>query len=45
MLQLDKFLIVAIFKINEEKNNEYIIFVATNVYGMDINNLDIRFVI
>lgn len=45
MSEWDKSLIVATFKINGEENNEYVILVATDAYGMSIDNHDIRLVI
>lgn len=45
MSEWDKNLIAKAFRITWNEITEYIIIVATDVYGMDINNLDVRFVI
>ena len=43
MLKYDKLLIINIWKINEDENNKYVIFIAINIYNMDIDNLDYKF--
>lgn len=45
MSEWDKSLIAAAFKINGEENNECVILVATDAYGMGIDNPDIRLII
>lgn len=45
MSEWDKSLIADTFKINVEENNEYDILVTIDVYGMSIDNPDIRLVI
>lgn len=40
-----KAIIASVFKIVEKENTKYIIFVATNTYGIGINNPDIKLVI
>ncbi len=42
---LDKSLIVAAFKVNDEDNTECTLLVATDVYSIGIDNPDIKFVI
>ena len=45
MFDWDKSFIAAAFKVNGEDNTEYTIPVATDAYGMGINNPDIKVVI
>lgn len=45
MSDWDKELIAKAFKIPGNKNIEYMIFIATNVYRIEIDNLDIKLVI
>lgn len=45
MLEWDKALTAVAFQINGEENMECIILVATDAYGMGINNPDIKLVI
>lgn len=45
MFDWDKSRIAAAFKVSRDKNIECTILMATNTYGMDINNLDIKIVI
>lgn len=45
MSDWNKELIAKTFKINKSKNIEYTIFIATNAYGIGIDNLDIQLVI
>ncbi len=45
MSDWDKELIAKAFKINGSENTEYIILVATDAYGIDIDNPDIRLII
>lgn len=45
MLEWNKSLIAAAFKINREKNNNCVILVAINTYSIGIDNPDIRLVI
>lgn len=40
------FILIAVaFKINREKNNKYIIFIAINIYSLIIDNNNIRLLI
>lgn len=41
----NKTIIISTFKIINKKNTKYIIFVTTNIYSIDVNNLDIKLVI
>lgn len=41
----DKLLIAAVFRINREENNKYVLFVVIKIYDKSINNPDIRQVI
>lgn len=45
MPEWDKAIIVKMFKIKKEDNTKCIIIIATDVYNMDINYLDIYLVI
>lgn len=45
MSDWDKELIAKALKINRSENTKYIIFIATNTYGMGIDNPNIRLVI
>lgn len=45
MSELDKNLTLEAFGKPVKKNNKYIILVTTNVYGIDINNLNVKLVI
>lgn len=45
MSDWDKELIAKAFKISDNKNTECMIFIATNVYRIGIDNLDIKLVI
>lgn len=45
MSDWDKAIIAKAFQVNDKDNIKYMIFVATDIYGMGINNLDIKLVI
>lgn len=45
ILKWDKNLIAKACSTAKDENTKYIIIVAINIYGMSINNLDIRLVI
>lgn len=45
MSEWNKSLIAKAFKVSGEENSEFIILIATNAYGMGIDNPDIRLVI
>ena len=45
MPDLDQAIHVETLKLNGEKNNECIIFVTTNTYGIEINNPEVKLVI
>ena len=45
MSDWDKAIIAKAFQVNNKENIKYMIFVATEIYSMGINNLDIKLVI
>lgn len=45
MLERDKAMMAKAFQIDDNTNINYIIFIATHIYGTRINNLDIKLVI
>lgn len=45
MSKYDKNLIIKAFCIFDKENTKYTIFVATDVYSIDINNLDMKLVL